>query len=334
MDIYSPSMTSNNAVSRREVVKALGVTLGVSTGTVTLSSATASASDLTIRQSNGDAALRGEREHCNISASVVGDVGDRVGTQVRVRCADDGAKYDSGLYTIVGDCRKKDTVEMGKEGLSRVGFENKSQAEVRTYAPHPDYETRAEASEHDEYVEILEDDGEQSTLVACAPHGGWIEYPTDKQSARVAETLGVTEWTCAGYNSGGGAYDRWHITSTEIDRRSFPGLDTIADRGFDHAVSFHGFSEEGIAIGGGAPEALKVELQETISEAVGSAYDVYVVDSDNAYSGDSEENFVNWLTEDNNGIQIEQSWDVRTDHWDTVADAVSRFYATRSDQIS
>lgn len=111
---------------------------------------------------------------------------------------------------------------MGKEGLDRLGLKNNSSGFVRTNGSHPGYGTRKKAEKHDEYVEILVDDGEQSDLVACAAHGSWIEYRTDDQAAHVADALGVTEWSCMGYNNGGGAYDRWHITSTDIDRRSFP----------------------------------------------------------------------------------------------------------------
>lgn len=106
---------------------------------------------------------------------------------------------------------------MGKEGLDRLGLKNNSSGFVRTNGSHPGYGTRKKAEKHDEYVEILVDDGEQFDLVACAAHGSWIEYRTDDQAAHVADALGVTEWSCMGYNNGGGAYDRWHITSTDID---------------------------------------------------------------------------------------------------------------------
>lgn len=276
---------------------------------------------------NGDGALRHEEERCNLSDNVLAEADVARGEQVRIRCHDDDAEYESGLFTVVGNSRRKDTVEMSKDGLDRVGFEKKTGGAVRAYAPHPDYGTRREASENDEFVEIVRDDGEQSALVACAPHGGWIEYPTDRQSARVADGVDATEWTCAGYNSGGGAFDRWHITSTAIDRRSFPKLDAIADRGFDHAVSFHGFTQSGIAIGGGAPESFRTDLADAIDAATDGVYDVYLADEDGPYAGISSENFVNWITADDNGVQIEQSWDARVDDWKTIADAVSEFYA-------
>lgn len=322
-------MVDGRRLTRRNVLKAFGAGAGIAAGAPALSSATAAKTGLTIDMNNGDGALRHRDERCNLSDNVLGERDVAIGEQVRVRCADDDATYESGLFTVVGDSRKRDTVEMSKDGLDRLGFEKRSGGSVRTYAPHPDYATREEASENDEFVEILRDDGEQSALVACAPHGGWIEYPTDRQSARVADALGVTEWTCAGYNSGGGAFDRWHITSTAISPRSFPELGTIADRGFDHAVSFHGFTQSGVAVGGGAPESVRRDLRDAIDAATDGRYDVYLADEDGPYAGQSSNNFVNWLTADGNGIQVEQSWDARVDDWRTIADAVSEFYADR-----
>lgn len=79
---------------------------------------------------------------------------------------------------------------------------------------------------------------------------------------RVATALNGAEWSCEGYNSGGGAFDRW---PTAIHPQSFPGLSTIVDRGFDHAVSFHGFTRDGIAIGGGALESFRTKSTSSIA---------------------------------------------------------------------
>ncbi|WP_139172773.1 poly-gamma-glutamate hydrolase family protein [Halopelagius longus] len=284
-------------------------------------------SGITVEKNNGDAVVRSDEERCNVSDAVLDEAGVSTGEQIRVRDEGGASKYTSGLYTVAGNCRRADTVEMGTDGLRRMAFDRGAAVSVRAGAPHPAYETRAEARANDEYVELLRDGG--SGLVACAPHGGYIEYRTDRQAARVAETLDATEWSCVGYNDGGGAYDRWHVGSTDIDRRSFPKLDEIADRGFDHAVSFHGFSTDAIAVGGGAPEPLRLAVRDAIDEATGGRYDVRLADEDGPYGGDSPENFVNWLTADGNGVQIEQSSDARSDDWDTIADAVAEVYEPR-----
>lgn len=311
-------------ITRRTAISVIGSSLGIGAGSASRTGRSRPA--ITLDQNNGDAELRADPTYCRVSAGLLDEMGAKVGEQIRVGCADCTSGYESGLYTVLGTVSSKRTIQMGKDGLDRIGGKNNASGFARAYAPHPDYETRAEADENDEYVEILRDDGEESDLVACAVHGGWIEYRTDRQSAHVADALDATEWSCAGYNSGGGAYDRWHVASTDVDRRAFPGLDRIADREFSHAVSFHGFSGDGIAVGGGAPEGLRTGVRDEIRVATDGAYDVYLADEDGPYAGNSPENFVNWLTEDGNGLQIEQEWDARVDDWETVADAVARVY--------
>lgn len=320
----------SNQSTRRNVLASLGAASGVGIGTLLFSrygQATPGGS-VTLVQCNRNTALRGEDEYCTISTDLLRSLNVDVGDQLRVGSHTRSATYESGLYTIIGTRNQPDTVGLSKSGLDRLGLKNKTDGFVRNDAPHPNYETRHEADVNDEFVEILADDGEESGLVACAPHGGWIEYPTDKQSQFVATELDVTEWACVGYNSGGGAFDRWHITSTDISRHSFPKLDSIGDRQFTHAVSFHGFTNDGIGIGGAADESLRIAVRDEIAAATDGKYDVYLAD-DGPYDGDSPDNFVNWLTRDNNGVQIEQSWTARTDDWDTIADAVARVYAGR-----
>lgn len=301
-------------------------TIGASSSLIADSGRATTVDAVQIEKINGKTPLRGEEEHCTISEGLLEALNVELGSQIRIGSADRNAAYASGLYTVVDTHPQSGTIGLSKSGLDRLDLRNKTDGLARRYAPHPDYDSRAEADANDEYVEILDDDGSQSTLVVCAPHGGWIEYLTDEQARRVATELDVTEWSCAGYNSGGGAYDRWHITSTDISRRAFPELDRIADRGFTHAVSFHGFSADGIAIGGGADESLKTDIRDEIDDATNGEYDVSVA-SDGEYDGDSSENFVNWLTETDEGIQIEQGWDARSNDWDVIADAVSRVYA-------
>jgi phage replication-related protein YjqB (UPF0714/DUF867 family) len=295
-----------NPISRRGTLKALGTAIGIGAGGGWLATRPARATtEATIERDNGDRTLRTDAERCAVAAGLLGDLDAVVGEQIRVGA--DRADHDSALYTVVDDGAPRDVVEMGNGGLDRLGAKNKAAGTAGGYAPHPDYETRPAAAENDEFAEVLRDDGEQSALVACAPHGGWIKYPTDRQSAHVADALGAAEWSCAGYNSGGGAFDRWHVTSTAVDRRSFPKLDRIADRGFDHAVSFHGFSEDGIAVGGGAPRSLRAAVRDEIDAATDGRYDVPLADPGGAYAGNSPESFVNWLASDGDGVQIEQS---------------------------
>jgi hypothetical protein len=64
------------------------------------------------------------------------------------------------------------------------------------------------------------------------------------------------------------AFDRWHITSTDIHEASFPLLNSVISRGFTYAVAFHGFDDPeipfDILIGGAAPYSLKQEIDTAV----------------------------------------------------------------------
>jgi len=276
--------------------------------------------------------LQGEDEHCKVSEGVLQSLGVSVGEQIRIGC-DDCGDYPSGLYTVVGGISDSATIELSDAGAGRLGFSEDDEVWVDSRVPHPKYQTVSEAREHSEFVEVMDDSG-GSDLVACAPHGGYIEHPTHELSRYVSDALDATEWTCAGYNSGGGAFDRWHITSTDISRDSFPGLDRIADRGFTHAVSFHGFTGDGIKVSGLADKADREAMREAIADRVGERYEVTVANPAGPYGGASAGNFVNWLTENDTGIQLEIEWDARQDDWESIARAVVDFYEPRLGRTS
>lgn len=281
--------------------------------------------ELTIAAHAGDGDLSGEAERCKLPRSLLADLDVRVGEQVRLGPRGNSGDYDCGLFTVAGTCDRRETALVDDAGLDRLGVRDGTRGVAYPYAVSPTYDTREAAADADEYVEILRERS-RADLVVCAPHGGWIEHPTDAQADRVADALGATEWSCAGYNDGGGAYDRWHVTSTALHPRSFPELAGIADGGFAHAVSFHGFSGSGVAVGGGAPDSLKIEVRDAVAAETG--HDAYLAAEDGAYGGGSAENVVNWLTADGNGVQIEQSTAARGD-WAAVADAVAGVYAGR-----
>jgi phage replication-related protein YjqB (UPF0714/DUF867 family) len=266
--------------------------------------------------------------HCSVDPEKAASVNLYEGMQVRI--IRNPSQY--ALYTV-SETRQENPdniVRMGKSGRQRVGTTKEFNGTLDTEVPNPTL-TDAEAEEESEFVERLDDDGSHSGLVALAPHGGMIENYTDEQAERVAAALAakdVSSWRCKGWKSGGGAYTRWHITSTEIDRRSFPLLDQIADRGFQYAVAFHGFGDPEILIGGGGPMTLKEQIRDAIAPVVGGTT-VRIAEPDDPFNGDDPANLVNWLTSGGSGgIQIEQSYAARRDYWMAIADAVAEVFDT------
>jgi phage replication-related protein YjqB (UPF0714/DUF867 family) len=183
-----------------------------------------------------------------------------------------------------------------------------------------------------EFVERLDDNGWHNGLIAIAPHGGGIEPYTDQQAERVASQLagkGVSSWRCKGWHPRG-AFEHWHITSTDIHEASFPLLNSVISRGFRYAVAFHGFDDPAksdILVGGLAPDALKEKVKEAIEGVVGSDFTVQITKPDEQFGGDDRRNIVNRLTAGGaNGVQIEEKIGPREKHALAIAEALANIY--------
>jgi len=258
-------------------------------------------------------------EQCFLPRSTLNAVGVELGAQIRLICDGSPAVFT----TAVSDDKFGYLSAGGQDRLGAKGGSFKTDVSGMVVNPTLDEET---AAAEGGFFEHLVDTG-STDLVALAPHGGYIEWGTDKQVARVSEQLGSSGWYSSGWWPGGGAYSRWHITSTDIDPSSFPELATITDRGFDHAVSFHGWSESHIAIGGAAPTTLREDVRDAIADVADCAVRLSATES---LDGDSPENIVNWITESGtDGVQIEQPWSVRDNYPLVVADAVADVFANR-----
>jgi phage replication-related protein YjqB (UPF0714/DUF867 family) len=277
-----------------------------------------------VRTHQGIQVLADDDQNCAVPNSLAGV---HVGDQVRVtRNANEYALYNVVKKRIADNPNR---VRMGIGGRMRCGTSDEFQATVRLPVAAPANMTDAQAEAASEFVERLVDDGVNKGLVVIAPHGGIIEFNTDRQAEMVTAALDCSSWICKGWKQGGGGYSRWHITSTKISPRSFPGLGFIANRGFAHAVSFHGMSSGGVLIGGAGTPAVKMLLREAITEAIDDgSIAVTIAQPGDQNSGHSAKNVVNWLTETGlDGIQLEQSPKVRQNHWQAVAAAVISVYS-------
>lgn len=272
--------------------------------------------------------LIGDSEACSISSAIADKVG--LGAQIRICRNQDHC----AVYTI-REIRKNDPADMirlSKVARERLGTSQTGFVATVRQALATELMTDAQAQDASEFLERIEDSGNHQGLLVLAPHGGVIELNTDRQARRVAAKLSggdVSTWCCKGWKVGGGAHARWHITSTAINPKSFPGLASITTRDFAYAVAFHGMSGSGVLIGGAGPSDLKQLLRTEIAAALGGAAGpVKIAGKGDALSGTSAKNIVNWVTAGGSGgIQLEQSYDVRSKHWQAVADAVAKVYA-------
>lgn len=278
------------------------------------------------------------RENCSVHRNQITTIGRNKGQQVRVeRYTPDGLTLlDYTLYTIIDvHDEEPDLVFAGytdpestehdlrdRLGLSDIEpFTGKIKSEV----PHPTF-TDAEAEECSEFVERFTDNGRHRGLIAIAPHGGAIEPHTDEQAEHISDRLAfksVSVWICNGFKKGGVASNRWHITSTDISKESFPKLKTVIGRHFEYAVAFHGWTNDGICIGGWASPELKSEIKAAILKIPDFDIDVKT-DEEGCpivLDGKSRKNIVNRLGR--NGIHIEQSINARKRFGCEIAEKVA-----------
>jgi phage replication-related protein YjqB (UPF0714/DUF867 family) len=275
--------------------------------------------------------LRRRREHCSADAHALSAIGVSGEQQVRIKRSDD----EYALYTV-SEVRIEDTddvVRMGLGGRRRLNTDDAFDAELDSQVVHPTM-SDVDAETNGEFVERLCDDGANTGLIVIASHGGDIEDHTDDQAqlvaSQLADKVGASVWLCKGYQAHG-AKKAWHITSTDIDPRSFPLLQSIFSRGFTDAVAFHGFDRAEILVGGMAAPALIQEIASKIENAVaGSNIPVPIAGPGDQFGGNDPDNIVNRLTcGGSNGVQIEQSLLARNSRWDDIAEAVTNVYASR-----
>ena len=266
--------------------------------------------------------LKARREHCAPAARALASLGGELGQQVRIHLDDEFALYTvSELLHETADA----VVRMGLGGRRRLMSEKEFAGSLDTKVVDQEL-CDEDARDAGELVERLDDDGSQTHLIAIAPHGGDIEKHTDEQAERVVERLGLhlaSVWRAKGWRPDGGAFERWHITSTDLNPVSFPLLASVMSRRFAHAVAFHGFDDEpGVLIGGTAPSELKERLSESIDRVLPARLAVRVALPDERYGGDDPSNLVNRLSPCG-GIQIEQGARAREDFGPDIADAVA-----------
>lgn len=272
------------------------------------------------------------REHCIANLGQINSIGRDRCQQVRIeRPTANGTAL--ALYTVIDVHDKEpdavfidnnpDDLRKRLELSSADEFTGKVNAQVTAVGL-----TDAEAEYSSEFIENLADNGYNHALIVIAPHGGNIEKYTDEQAEHIGQKLSseyVSQWICKGFKKGGGAFDRWHITSTDVSEDSFPKLNTIMRRHFEYSVAFHGWSHESICIGGTIPDDVKEEIKKTIVDVLSDPGIKVYTDCERKcpedFNGNSTENIVNRLSA--KGLQIEQCEKARKYHGIDIADAVA-----------
>jgi phage replication-related protein YjqB (UPF0714/DUF867 family) len=278
------------------------------------------------------------KEHCSANVDQIKTIGRDLYQQVRLELPTANGIIPA-IYTV-GNVHEEgsDLVYVGKkieqyvkclEPYNTDPCEGKVKAEVTKDLNEDDARLQGE------FIEQLSDNGQNQKLVVIAPHGGEIESKTDKQAEIVRNEISPDEvslWICKGFDEEDkSAYERWHITSTEISEKSFPKLNTIYGPKFEYSIAFHGWDRDNICVGGrkdnNTVDKLKVEIKDAIEKTLkeqGSNIQVNVSgcpECPGAFNGDKDENIVNRLG--TNGIQIEQCSEARKQYYSYIAKAVA-----------
>jgi len=301
--------------------------------------------------------ITGWRERCAVSKALADDMNLSVGDNIVLRHADRNTKrvapytieriYDS--TEVTGE--DSYTVRMayiGRKRLNNPSYDSGiSDSDAipdnfpawLTYRnPTEKWRNRSEALEQDRNrcYNILETK-EQSNIIVTAPHCGGIEVNTFDVGGKLVDLLNCDWWNFSAHQKGGGTFNRWHITSADINT-GFQKLKEIKDKDWQHCISIHGYegkvSGDPLLIGGRGPDKLKKHIAWYLDKHLPDerSYDLAIAfesDEWQDYNGFKTNNFVNYLTKNGDGgIQYELPRDCRDNHAEEVAKATARAMKT------
>ena len=288
--------------------------------------------------------LQNEPERCSADPSMLNSISRSIGQQVRISRKETGFV---ALYTVKQanpalDGSGSDAVSIvrtGQSGRLRLGTTADMEATVHSVlldaAPKPNEPIGVRL------FDSIDDEQSQFYFIAIAPHGGAIEEHTDEEANAAVQALRAAHfpasaWLCKGFgNADKGAFDRWHITSTDLQPACFPRLQSLMTRRFCHGVAFHGFdrkaNEADIYIGGGASQPLKSEIASALTR-LNTTLNIRISTSQDPpkFQGFSPDNLINRIAAQ--GVHIEQSSDARAIA-DRIAKAVASVYASQRKRL-
>ncbi|OJT21463.1 hypothetical protein BO221_26975 [Archangium sp. Cb G35] len=116
-------------------------------------------------------------------------------------------------------------------------------------------------------------------------------------------------WAASINNNQRGTLGQFHITSTEISGASFPGLGSFLTNRIPYAVSFHGETScttSEVKVGGRIELPFRQGVAEIIREALNDSSLRVHWNSGVCFEGSDQDNFVNAMSVDLRGVQLEQ----------------------------
>jgi hypothetical protein len=326
---------------------------------------------VTLQRSDVVGSTQIRREHCRVTQTLLDDLGRQAGEQIRlflpsltVTATSQSALYTADLYT---DAENPGTILMDDLAIWKINDATAIAAGATLsagafgLAPSCTDGTFlfGEASASKSFVERHTVVGESTPqLLVIAPHGGNVDQLTASQADSALATLGslgkcALGWICEGKWGSNQTFNRWHITTDDLQPASFPALAELLactpayqpGVAFRYVVAFHGNGGPGpsVIVGGRAELAARQAVHDALVAALAGTGTRVCVAGPLADTGgadcsgldvgslgaSSSTNLINRLSPNDGtvagqgGIQIEQSLDVRTSHGTEVAGAVA-----------
>lgn len=267
------------------------------------------------------------KEKASISSTIQEQLGIDVGDQIRINNLDTGGVGAFTVWEIHDDGSKP--VRLGQRGRMKT-FDTKSPFTGTISGTVPENElTFQKAWQESRSIETTWHTPSQNHLLALAPHGGDMEACTDQIAVELFKNMPDNKcsmWAYQGFGDYAG--DRFHIKSSRIRPRSYPGLAEVATTGFRHAIAFHVKNNaEAIEVGGLANKAFREDVARVLEDAVDQTWETVIDYEAGEYMGQSESNVVNRLTTDGqSGVQVELPIYAARNYRKRIARKLAEFY--------
>ncbi len=214
--------------------------------------------------------LKDRKDFCSMSKQLQRKLGVEKRQHIRVDHPPLATYYR--VYNFHEDNEKPLVVR--EDGLTRFGVEEGAEVKLTPTVPQ---ETFMEARRTGGMAETVWDQNSQDKVLVTAPHGGDIEFGTDDMAVRLyklleKEGVPVSFWACHGFNQQaqrGSAFRRWHISKPTDSTQSYPGLQQVADRKYDHVITFHLQKLKVYSVGGQANDQVRDGVANRLDQLLG-----------------------------------------------------------------
>lgn len=259
-------------------------------------------------------------EKCRVPAARLNvdfDAGEQLmikrGTDLRGLCTVDTVASAGANYQMSSTGLTNRVLNAGESSpVSGVTVSNQYQAGIAPAIAKPATSLNdARSNSADQVKEYMYRSPTAVTVLYAAPHP--FEENTFEQAEHIhnQNTSRNAVWA-VGIDNNSGLNDKFHIRSIDINEASFPKLDTLLSYKSRYSVAFHRqvSCTSDVVVGGLIESPFKQGVAEIISEYINNANIDVTWDEAGCDIGTSSSNFINRVTVDDRGLQLEQKGSV------------------------